>query len=1032
MPPRKTRKAKEPIQRTRRSKRHSEVVDHGIPDIYNDMVAEAVADEHSEPLTSRASKRRKFNEEPTGEIQLDIDLFGPSQPDNASSPLQHQETTTPVLQQIVYDDFEGSEDSDVEFEDVELEPTNEDAEADGKPEQKTLQLDLSTTTLDKSRQGVRRRKPVGPAERKQRLEVHKAHLICLLAHLSVRNRWCESESVHAILKPLVPRKVISLLHVDESKPQYQRSHSFTKGIEEMCLIWRTTWTVSVRGIRRAHWKDEVDALKEIDDVEDLIDFDDFKSAAMSHNGSRDLGAQLFCALLRSVAVDARLTCSLQVLPFSGVAKGQTPEKPKPQYFQAPSQNYSSSPISGPRRAPGPPRKRIVDSPFPVFWVEVFSPATSTWIPLDPLVRNTINKPKTGFEPPASDNLNSMTYVLAFEDDGSAKDVTRRYTQWFNAKTRKQRVESTKGGDQWWEHTMSFFQKAFTELRDEIEDADLVRRAATEAMPRNVQDFKGHPIYVLERHLRMNEVIQPRHEVGKVTAGPSKNAKLESVFRRRDVHVCRTADAWYRRGRDVNEGEQPLKRVVPKRKRDAAPQLVNDFEDEGEDAEEGMALYAEYQTSFYQPPPVADGQIPRNAYGNLDIYVPSMIPTGAAHIRHPLAAQAAKVLDINFVEAVTGFEFKGRQGTAVIDGVVVEIGMCNAMVNVIEALESQASEEIEAQRSRIVLGMWKRWLTALRVREKVHRDYGDKQDGQHSTNVPNDDDDINPDEYEDAGGGFMPEASESNTPVTDQALPPAFSSLRPLDQLLPPEIVHQDVIIVRSPNSLPRELNSALGNGSPHKGGDSTTEEVGGFFTTDEQEMAPKNDTEQQVGPLVRGAMDNGNTEVEAGGGFLPEDEEVVEGGGFLPDTADDVNASSQDHSKRIISFNSGNLDDNAGGFMPDSTTTTIGDTSTSPAKVQSVDETIVLVPSERDRVATVSATSVASERPSPRASSAHSTFLESPPSQSARSGTAAQPEVKASPDSTPSLQSETSLLSHDPDEEDAEPEWLLNSLGEID
>ena len=33
-------------------------------------------------------------------------------------------------------------------------------------------------------------------------------------------------------------------------------------------------------------------------------------------GSRDLGAQLYCTLLRSAGVEARLVCSLQVLSFT--------------------------------------------------------------------------------------------------------------------------------------------------------------------------------------------------------------------------------------------------------------------------------------------------------------------------------------------------------------------------------------------------------------------------------------------------------------------------------------------------------------------------------------------------------------------------------------------------------------------------------------------------------------------------------------------------------------------------------------------
>ena len=47
---------------------------------------------------------------------------------------------------------------------------------------------------------------------------------------------------------------------------------------------------------------------------------DFHDAATNLKASRDVGAQLFCALLRSVDVEARLVCSLQVLPFQPAPK----------------------------------------------------------------------------------------------------------------------------------------------------------------------------------------------------------------------------------------------------------------------------------------------------------------------------------------------------------------------------------------------------------------------------------------------------------------------------------------------------------------------------------------------------------------------------------------------------------------------------------------------------------------------------------------------------------------------------------------
>ena len=147
----------------------------------------------------------------------------------------------------------------------------------------------------------------------------------------------------------------------------------------------------------------------------------------------------------------------------------------------------------------------------------------------------------------------MTYVIAFDEDGSAKDVTRRYAKAYNAKTRRGRVESTKGGEKWLRRVLRNYERAQDLDRDQVEDAELAAKEAAEEMPRNVQDFKDHPYYALERHLRRNEVIHPKKEVGKVSTGKSlsdKDKTLEPIYRRRDVHLVKSADSWYRLGREI--------------------------------------------------------------------------------------------------------------------------------------------------------------------------------------------------------------------------------------------------------------------------------------------------------------------------------------------------------------------------------------------------------------------------------------------------------------------------------------------------
>lgn len=170
--------------------------------------------------------------------------------------------------------------------------------------------------------------------------------------------------------------------------------------------------------------------------------------------------------------------------------------------------------------------------------------------MDPLVTKTVSRPSK-FEPPASDAQNNLTYVLAFEDDGSARDVTRRYAQAYNAKTRKGRVEVTNGAAEWWRKVLELYKSPYHFSRDQIENAWLTSREAAEPMPKNVSDFKDHPYYALERHLKRGEVINPKREVGKVGVGRKEGiAILESVFRRGDVQVVKSADKWFRSGREI--------------------------------------------------------------------------------------------------------------------------------------------------------------------------------------------------------------------------------------------------------------------------------------------------------------------------------------------------------------------------------------------------------------------------------------------------------------------------------------------------
>lgn len=97
----------------------------------------------------------------------------------------------------------------------------------------------------------------------------------------------------------------------------------------------------------------------------------------------------------------------------------------------------------------------------------------------------------------------------------------------------------------------------------------------------------------------------------------------------------------------------------------------------------------------------------------------MVPAGGSHILHPETARAARTLGIDYSDAVTGFSFKGRYGTAVINGAVVATEFREAVQEVLHAFEHELADEEAHRRSAEALRIWKRLLTGLRIRERIN-------------------------------------------------------------------------------------------------------------------------------------------------------------------------------------------------------------------------------------------------------------------------------------------------------------------------
>lgn len=399
--------------------------------------------------------------------------------------------------------------------------------------------------------------------------------------------------------------------------------------------------------------------------------------------------------------------------------------------------------------------------YPTYWTEAISPITSDIFPVDAFLSNpavaTCEEHLAAFEPrgaKAERAKQVFAYVIGFSSDGTAKDVTTRYLRrhmWpgrtkgarlpvekVATYNRRGKVRNYEDYD-WFKSVMSGYVRtsAMRTVVDDLEEAkDLKIPDRHKKEPKEgretLQSYKTSADFVLERHLRREEAILPGSKPVKTfVAGRGENAKEEPVYSRKDVAICRTGESWHKEGRQVKAGEQPIKMVPVRAVTLTRKREVEEAERaNGEKIKQG--LYALDQTDWIIPPPIQNGVIPKNIFGNIDCYVPTMVPQGAVHIPLRSTAKICKRLNIDFAEACTGFEFGKQRAVPVITGVVIAAENEDLVMAEWEKDEQERKMKEEGKREQAALKMWRKLLMGLKIMKRVREDYGadpdkDKQD-----------------------------------------------------------------------------------------------------------------------------------------------------------------------------------------------------------------------------------------------------------------------------------------------------------------
>lgn len=174
------------------------------------------------------------------------------------------------------------------------------------------------------------------------------------------------------------------------------------------------------------------------------------------------------------------------------------------------------------------------------------------------------------------------------------------------------------------------------------------------VPSAASKLARHPRYVLHSRIPKLSALRPdARPVGELGGDP--------VYLRSDLLPLRSREAWMRQARVVPPG------TAPARLRAYAPRVRRRAEESGMATQE---LFAEWQTAEYVPPAAAGGRVPRNAFGNVELFSSKMLPVGCVHVPFPAVHRVAERLGIDFAHAVTGFAFKGGHAAPRTEGIVI--------------------------------------------------------------------------------------------------------------------------------------------------------------------------------------------------------------------------------------------------------------------------------------------------------------------------------------------------------------------------
>ena len=470
-----------------------------------------------------------------------------------------------------------------------------------------------------------------------------------------------------------------------------------------------------------------------------------------------------------------------VTPQRKAKVGRKATKPRSASSSSPSsassrrapQRRSSSSSSPSASSPTSQAKKKADgsAQFTPFWCEVYIPAQERWVHIDPL-NCLLDEPATyeALRPrhifayvlaayPRTQLLRTSSSSASLQHSATAfgrpiiQDLTPRYSVGGHTVNRQRLDEG------WWESLrLSISAPLDSPIDARLHAAEQSSFSSSlcevaSQYPTSLAGLKKHPQYTCVDNLKKFEALRPgTRPVTRLRLGKAD----VTLYKKEDVCPLHTVDRWMREKRQVRESElqQPVKLVkshtmASRKKRKmrqyggssagAFTSLALDAEAAAipssaaaafdDDGEELATLYGLWQTDPWTPPAAANGLVPKNARGQVDLWDPTHLPGGCVHLPYPRIASIARKLGVDHGEAMVGFEVKHGRSVPRFEGIVVTAENADWVLEAYQQREKELKEKADAKRWERVAFNWRRLVRGAVVRSDIMRGLTDRSAGE---------------------------------------------------------------------------------------------------------------------------------------------------------------------------------------------------------------------------------------------------------------------------------------------------------------